>query len=243
MACKEGVEFYNFKLKEKLLQGIYDKGFDKPSPIQEECIPRVIDSRHLQRFLFLSLSRLSSATVFCHFNLIRAADLCPAIASASARASHLPPKHNDAYFSAAKTGAQTKISLQDRKTGPEKRQPLLFPFSRKSTQSQMQCRRLFSYPPESWLFRCQPLSKNSESTLKSNQWSLPEARWSRRISTGSIKEYTSLWVIFLLRTSHACSMEAGLALAHRVIPGHLLPRCGQINQLSAWRPDGGNDMS
>lgn len=47
MACKEGVEFYNFKLKEKLLQGIYDKGFDKPSPIQEECIPKVIDNKNI----------------------------------------------------------------------------------------------------------------------------------------------------------------------------------------------------
>eukprot|EP00825_Cyclidium_porcatum_P051754 TRINITY_DN9615_c0_g1_i1.p1 TRINITY_DN9615_c0_g1~~TRINITY_DN9615_c0_g1_i1.p1 ORF type:complete len:134 (-),score=42.67 TRINITY_DN9615_c0_g1_i1:53-454(-) len=38
----KGMEFVDFKLKDKLLQGIFEKGFDKPSPIQEDCIPKII---------------------------------------------------------------------------------------------------------------------------------------------------------------------------------------------------------
>lgn len=37
-----GVEFTHFGLKKDLLLGIYKKGFEKPSPIQEDSIPRFI---------------------------------------------------------------------------------------------------------------------------------------------------------------------------------------------------------
>lgn len=35
----KGLEFESFYLKKELLMGIYEKGFEKPSPIQEETIP------------------------------------------------------------------------------------------------------------------------------------------------------------------------------------------------------------
>jgi superfamily II DNA/RNA helicase len=35
-------------LKDKLLKGIIDVGFDKPSPVQEECIPLAIASKNLK---------------------------------------------------------------------------------------------------------------------------------------------------------------------------------------------------
>merc|ERR1711977_635521 len=41
----KGCEFEDFYLKRELLMGIYEKGFDKPSPIQEESIPIALTGR------------------------------------------------------------------------------------------------------------------------------------------------------------------------------------------------------
>ena len=38
----KGMEFKDFHLRRELLMGIYEKGFEKPSPIQEECIPYAV---------------------------------------------------------------------------------------------------------------------------------------------------------------------------------------------------------
>uniref|UniRef100_A0A7S1HQ84 RNA helicase n=2 Tax=Eukaryota TaxID=2759 RepID=A0A7S1HQ84_9EUKA len=43
----KGCEFEDFYLKRELLMGIYEKGFDKPSPIQEESIPIALTGRDL----------------------------------------------------------------------------------------------------------------------------------------------------------------------------------------------------
>lgn len=39
MTATKGNEFEDYFLKRDLLRGIYEKGFEKPSPIQEESIP------------------------------------------------------------------------------------------------------------------------------------------------------------------------------------------------------------
>lgn len=39
MTKTKGHEFKDYFLKRELLMGIYEKGFEKPSPIQEEAIP------------------------------------------------------------------------------------------------------------------------------------------------------------------------------------------------------------
>eukprot|EP01105_Mastigella_eilhardi_P023692 TRINITY_DN6025_c0_g1_i1.p1 TRINITY_DN6025_c0_g1~~TRINITY_DN6025_c0_g1_i1.p1 ORF type:complete len:464 (+),score=117.69 TRINITY_DN6025_c0_g1_i1:154-1392(+) len=39
VTATKGVDFEDFYLKKELLMGIYDKGYEKPSPIQEETIP------------------------------------------------------------------------------------------------------------------------------------------------------------------------------------------------------------
>ena len=39
MTATKGNEFEDYFLKRELLMGIYEKGFEKPSPIQEESIP------------------------------------------------------------------------------------------------------------------------------------------------------------------------------------------------------------
>lgn len=39
MTATKGNEFEDYFLKRDLLKGIYEKGFEKPSPIQEESIP------------------------------------------------------------------------------------------------------------------------------------------------------------------------------------------------------------
>merc|ERR1719399_1941610 len=41
----KGCEFEDFYLKRELLMGIYEKGFDRPSPIQEESIPIALTGR------------------------------------------------------------------------------------------------------------------------------------------------------------------------------------------------------
>lgn len=41
----KGCDFEDFYLKRELLMGIYEKGFDKPSPIQEESIPIALTGR------------------------------------------------------------------------------------------------------------------------------------------------------------------------------------------------------
>ena len=43
----KGLLFENFALKEDVLKGIFEKGFEKPSPIQEEAIPLVLAGKHL----------------------------------------------------------------------------------------------------------------------------------------------------------------------------------------------------
>ncbi len=43
----KGLEFQDFLLKRDLLKGIYEKGFEKPSPIQEEAIPVILQGRNL----------------------------------------------------------------------------------------------------------------------------------------------------------------------------------------------------
>ena len=42
----KGRDFEDFFLKRELLMGIFEKGFEKPSPIQEEAIPIILQNRN-----------------------------------------------------------------------------------------------------------------------------------------------------------------------------------------------------
>ena len=42
-----GIEFQELGLKRELLKGIYEKGWEKPSPIQEESIPAALQGRDI----------------------------------------------------------------------------------------------------------------------------------------------------------------------------------------------------
>mmetsp|Transcript_26334 Transcript_26334/g.44116 ORF Transcript_26334/g.44116 Transcript_26334/m.44116 type:complete len:493 (+) Transcript_26334:185-1663(+) len=44
---RNGIEFADFELKRDLLKGIFEMGFEKPSPIQEESIPYALMGRHI----------------------------------------------------------------------------------------------------------------------------------------------------------------------------------------------------
>mmetsp|Transcript_2892 Transcript_2892/g.5354 ORF Transcript_2892/g.5354 Transcript_2892/m.5354 type:complete len:635 (-) Transcript_2892:399-2303(-) len=44
---RNGVEFEDFELKRDLLKGIFEMGYEKPSPIQEESIPYALMGRHI----------------------------------------------------------------------------------------------------------------------------------------------------------------------------------------------------
>jgi ATP-dependent RNA helicase DDX6/DHH1 len=43
----KGLEFEDFYLKRELLMGIFEKGFEKPSPIQEQAIPMILTGRDI----------------------------------------------------------------------------------------------------------------------------------------------------------------------------------------------------
>ena len=43
----KGSEFEDFNLKRDLLMGIFEAGFEKPSPIQEESIPVALSNRDI----------------------------------------------------------------------------------------------------------------------------------------------------------------------------------------------------
>jgi ATP-dependent RNA helicase DDX6/DHH1 len=43
----KGRDFEDFFLKRELLMGIFEKGFEKPSPIQEEAIPIILQNRNV----------------------------------------------------------------------------------------------------------------------------------------------------------------------------------------------------
>lgn len=43
----KGQDFEDYYLKRELLMGIYEKGFEKPSPIQEEAIPIILSGRNV----------------------------------------------------------------------------------------------------------------------------------------------------------------------------------------------------
>jgi len=42
VTATKGHEFEDYYLKKELLMGIFEKGFEKPSPIQEEAIPIIL---------------------------------------------------------------------------------------------------------------------------------------------------------------------------------------------------------
>lgn len=43
----KGRDFEDFFLERELLMGIFEKGFEKPSPIQEEAIPVILQNRNV----------------------------------------------------------------------------------------------------------------------------------------------------------------------------------------------------
>lgn len=43
----KGRDFEDFYLKRELLMGIFEKGFEKPSPIQEQAIPIIMQNRNV----------------------------------------------------------------------------------------------------------------------------------------------------------------------------------------------------
>ena len=45
MTKRKGSEFEDYALKRELLMGIFEKGFEAPSPIQEESIPIALAGR------------------------------------------------------------------------------------------------------------------------------------------------------------------------------------------------------
>ena len=47
MTATKGNEFEDYFLKRELLAGIYEKGFEKPSPVQEESIPIALTGRDI----------------------------------------------------------------------------------------------------------------------------------------------------------------------------------------------------
>jgi len=51
VTATKGNEFEDFCLKRPLLMGIFEKGWEKPSPIQEASIPIALTGRFVNNFL------------------------------------------------------------------------------------------------------------------------------------------------------------------------------------------------
>jgi ATP-dependent RNA helicase DDX6/DHH1 len=47
VTATKGHEFEDYYLKRELLMGIFEKGFERPSPIQEEAIPIILAGRDI----------------------------------------------------------------------------------------------------------------------------------------------------------------------------------------------------
>jgi ATP-dependent RNA helicase DDX6/DHH1 len=47
VTATKGSEFEDFVLKRELLMGIFEKGFERPSPVQEESIPMALTRRDI----------------------------------------------------------------------------------------------------------------------------------------------------------------------------------------------------
>lgn len=47
VTAKKGIEWEDLHLKRDLLKGIFEMGYEKPSPIQEEAIPIALAGRHV----------------------------------------------------------------------------------------------------------------------------------------------------------------------------------------------------
>mmetsp|Transcript_13944 Transcript_13944/g.12653 ORF Transcript_13944/g.12653 Transcript_13944/m.12653 type:complete len:115 (-) Transcript_13944:1711-2055(-) len=47
VTATKGHDFEDYYLKKELLMGIFEKGFEKPSPIQEEAIPIILAGRNV----------------------------------------------------------------------------------------------------------------------------------------------------------------------------------------------------
>lgn len=47
VTATKGTDFEEYYLKENLMMGLVEKNFDKPSPVQEECIPLILAGKNL----------------------------------------------------------------------------------------------------------------------------------------------------------------------------------------------------
>ena len=47
VATLKGVEFEDFHLRRELLKGIFEMGYEQPSPVQEEAIPIALLDKHI----------------------------------------------------------------------------------------------------------------------------------------------------------------------------------------------------
>ena len=95
----KGNDFEDYLLKRELLMGIYEKGFEKPSPIQEESIPIALTGRDI-------LARAKNGT--------GGSPLCDASAALSVAALSGPSCRYDMLCPAAGKTAAFTIPLLER---------------------------------------------------------------------------------------------------------------------------------
>lgn len=81
----KGRDFEDFFLKRELLMGIFEKGFEKPSPVQEEAIPIILQNRNV-------LARAKNGTGKT------AAYIIPCLEKTDTSKNHIQGKSNCFYF-------------------------------------------------------------------------------------------------------------------------------------------------
>jgi len=97
----KGRDFEDFFLKRELLMGIFEKGFEKPSPIQEEAIPIILQNRNVlarakngtgktAAFIIPCLEKTDTDKKYIQGKCICVLVLCSFLAAASDASSLLP---------------------------------------------------------------------------------------------------------------------------------------------------------
>jgi superfamily II DNA/RNA helicase len=69
VTATRGSEFEDFNLKRELLMGIFEAGFEKPSPIQEEAIPLAIAGKDILARAKNGTGKVRFTGLLYHFSL------------------------------------------------------------------------------------------------------------------------------------------------------------------------------
>lgn len=165
VTATKGNDFEDYFLKRELLMGIFEKGFEKPSPIQEESIPIALTGRDI---LARAKNGTGKTAAFCIPVLERVDTSKNEIQGTGSARSPSQRAQRPARLS-RKQGIHGEASA------------CVF------CASQPCC----LCPPASWPFRQRKCARTSASISRSRSWFLQEAQSSRTTSCACTSQFIS----------------------------------------------------